>query len=100
MLFDRVVWLRLIIKEYGSKIFYIPGPNNVVTDVLSRLPTMDVVLNQKKYACTKYIDDESLLDACKIVQAQPTKLSLPTSDFKRKIYKDKLFYVQYMTYTN
>ena len=43
MLFDRVMRWRLVIEEYGPKIFYILGPNNVVADALSRLPKIDDV---------------------------------------------------------
>ena len=63
---DRVMRWYLIIQEYGPKIFYIPGANNVVTDAWIRLPTMDEIMTKnslsndlhKKYARTKDINDE------------------------------------------
>ena len=33
---DRVIGLRLIIKEYGRDIEYIPSNKNIVEDALSR----------------------------------------------------------------
>ena len=38
---NRVMQCILIIKEYRTKIFYIPGPNNVIADALSKLPKID-----------------------------------------------------------
>ena len=60
---DCVIRWRLIIEEYGSKILYITGLNNIIADALSRLPTMDEIPNKnslpndilKKYSRTKYI---------------------------------------------
>ena len=46
---DRVMQMSRIIKEYGPNIIYIPDLNNVVVDALSRLPTMDEVLDKKYF---------------------------------------------------
>ena len=62
---DLIMRCQLIIEEYGPKIFYIPGPNNVVADALSRLLMMDEMPIEnntndvfRKYAPTVDINDE------------------------------------------
>ena len=87
---DRVMRWRLIIEEYGPKIFYIPGPNNVVADALSRLPTMDETpIINKKYARTVDINDECPVDAGVLATAQRNELRVRTSELKRKVREDK-----------
>ena len=93
MLSDRVMRWRLIIEEYGPKIFYIPGPNNVVADALSRLPTMDETpIINKKYARTVDINDECPVDAGVLAAAQRNELRVRTSELKRKVRKDKDYF--------
>ena len=83
---DRVMRWGLITKEYGPNFFNIPGPNTLVTCVLSRLPKMDEVpikyiLSkdvQEKNACTKDVNDEFPLGAGVVAQAQWNELSLCT----------------------
>ena len=36
---DRILRQRLTLEEYGARLIYVPGENNVVADSLSRLPT-------------------------------------------------------------
>ena len=38
---DRVTRWRFIVEEYGLEMKHITGPENVVTDVLSRLPMVE-----------------------------------------------------------
>ena len=72
---DHVMQWRLIIEEYGPKVVYILGPNNVAADALSRLPTVDKVPIEnilskdveKKYACTKDVNNKCPLDEGVIV---------------------------------
>ena len=45
---DRVMQWRLIIKEYGPNILYIPGSEIKVADALSRLPIVDQHTNVKQ----------------------------------------------------
>ena len=93
---DCVMQWRQLIEEYGPEIFYIPGPNNVVTDSISRLPKMDemTIKNSfpndvlKRYACTKDINDECPLDAGVIAVAQRNESPVRTSDLKHKFHED------------
>ena len=36
---QRVIWWRMVIEDFGPEIVYIPGPANVVVDVIRRLDT-------------------------------------------------------------
>ena len=42
----------LIIEDYGPKILYFTVQNNVVIDVLSKIPTMDKVPHKTMYQKT------------------------------------------------
>ena len=85
-------------RRIWSGNFNILGLNNVVTDTLSRVLTMDEVPNknilsndvQKKCACTQDMNDEFPLDASVIAKAQPNELSLRTSDLRHKVCEERI----------
>ena len=45
---DQVMQWRLIIEEYRQDIKYIPGPENVVAEALSRLSMVDETIDAKQ----------------------------------------------------
>ena len=50
--YNRLMCWQLIIGEYGPETKYIPGPENLVVDALSRLPIVDKEINTKEFfAC-------------------------------------------------
>ena len=69
---------------------YIPGPNNVIADALSRISIIDkvphknILLNdvQKMYARTKDVNNQYLLDTAVITQAQRNELFILLLDLK------------------
>ena len=67
---DHVLWWRLILEEYGPKMFYIPGPNNVVDKGLRRLPTMDEILTRNilpmTYLKSTHVQKTSIMNVRKM----------------------------------
>ena len=48
---DRVLRQRLLLEEYRTKIKCIKGEENVVADLLSRLPKLDKHIEELNYYC-------------------------------------------------
>ena len=77
---------RLTIKEYRPHIFYIPGPNNVIADTLSRLPEIDDVdvkqmfsrIFKNLFVRTNDLSKECPLDVALISKLQKEENSVRT----------------------
>jgi hypothetical protein len=52
---DRVRHWRLIIEEYGPRIVYLPGSNNIIADALSCLPTSDTTSQNNTSSSIEHI---------------------------------------------
>ena len=105
MMTDHVIQQRIIVEQYGLKIFYITDPNTVAADTLSRLPTMDKVSDknilstnvQNKYARTRDVKYQCPLDIVLTAQAQCNILSVCLFYLNRKVCGNKKYHALYMT---
>ena len=111
---DRCMRWRLIMEEYGPDIHYIPGPDNVVADALSRLPMVDNDASAKqlfarhaqKNKQTEDVTQVCPLDIAIIAEYQQKELKRgkylkdylknPKSGYSEESYDD----VQIITYKN
>ena len=111
---DRCMRWRLIIEEYGPDIIYIPGPDNVVADALSRLPRVDNDTDVKqtharqvqKNKQTEDVTQVCPLDIAIIAEYQQKELKKgkylndylknPKSEYSKDLHDD----VQIITYKN
>ena len=50
---DRLMRWMLILKEYGSKIHYVPGLENIVVDSMNRIPIIDDDIEVKQLYARK-----------------------------------------------
>ena len=103
---DRVMRWRLIIEEYGPTIEYIPGPENVVADALSRLPMdnknndvqemYDAHIRKKRKICarTQFVPDECPLDIKLITRTQRDELKRKSTKLKEYVRDPKSAYTR------
>jgi hypothetical protein len=90
---DQVRRWRLIIEEYGPRIVYLPGSNNIIADALSRLPTNDTTSQDNTSSSIEHIfmSDEFFPLAFKTIataQQQDTRLQnklLTNASYEQRI---------------
>ena len=82
---DCLMRWKLIIEEYCPKMYYIPGPENIVAEVMSRIPMTDddvkvkqlytckLSTTRRSYAHTGDITEEYPLDVAVISYHQKTE---------------------------
>jgi hypothetical protein len=51
---ERVMRWRLLIEEFGPKLTYVKGENNIVADALSRMATTEVDFSPEAFAADEH----------------------------------------------
>ncbi len=89
---ERVMRWRLIIEEFGPKLLYIKGENNVVADALSRLGLKEEDFSLDAFAfANQDVDDGFPLTYAKVHKAQQEDQALLDTAAKDKAFKTETY---------